>query len=157
MADGLHLRRYRPDDRDAVWAVHERAFRASALPFVEEAPIDRDLRHVESAYLESGGEFLVGEIDGEMVAVGGFVPLGDGTVEIKRMRVDPDHQRNGYGAAVLAALEDAARREGYERAVLETHELLAAAQALYKSRGYRETGRESGRDGYDRVRYEKRL
>lgn len=195
MADDLHLRRYRPDDRDAVWAVHERAFRASPLPFVERvagrrpatanvAPIDEDLRRIESAYLESCGEFLVGCVeprstdsasgeraghdtaerpndlqagDGEVVAVGGFVPVGDGAIEIKRIRVDPDHQRNGYGAAVLSALEDAARRAGYERAVLETHELLAAAQALYESRGYRETGRESGRDGYDRIRYEKVL
>jgi GNAT superfamily N-acetyltransferase len=92
-----------------------------------------------------------------VVAVGGFVPADREAVEIRRMRVDPDHQRNGYGAAVLSLLEDAARRQGYGRAVLETHELLAAARVLYESQGYRETGRESGRDGYERIRYEKVL
>ena len=58
-----------------------------------------DLDDIEAAYLESGGEFLVGEADDEVVAMGAFRPAGgyvtellDGLKkrgEVIRMRVMP--------------------------------------------------------------------
>lgn len=60
VAEALTLRRYEPADADRVWAVHERALRASPLPFVEDAPADEDLTEITDRYLEAGGEFLVG-------------------------------------------------------------------------------------------------
>lgn len=170
MAPALALRRYRPADADAVWAVHEAALRASPLAFVEEAAVDDDVTDVEGHYLDAGGEFLVGEVDepagvgGEsgggagVVAIGGYLPLDDRTVEIRRMRVHPDHQRRGYANGLLAELEDRARAAGYEVAELETIEPLAAARALYEGAGYEpvaETVRPETGDA--RYTYRKRL
>ena len=141
----LTLRRYRPADADRVWAVHEAALRASPLEFVEDAPADADLREIEATYLDAGGEFLVGVVVGRVVAVGGFRPADgdDDAVEIRRMRVHPDHQREGYGGRVLSALETRARDRGFDAAVLETNERLAAAQRLYERRGYEVVGRDT--------------
>lgn len=149
MPGELALRRYRPANADAVWAVHEAALRASPLPFVEDAAVDEDLTAVEGHYLDAGGEFLVGEVaagpdaadppargDARVVAIGGFLPVDDRTIEIRRMRVHPDAQRRGYGREVLAELEARARAAGHETAQLETIEPLRAARALYEAAGY---------------------
>ena len=98
MADSLSLRRYRSADRDRVLELHERAMRDVGA-YVEGVP-EPDLADVEATYLESGGEFLVGETDGEVVAMGAFRPAGRGLRhgtagrsqergEVTRMRVMP--------------------------------------------------------------------
>ncbi len=151
---GFALRRYDSADAEAVWRVHERALRASAIEFVEDAPADADLRRIEETYLPEG-EFLVGVVDEEVVATGGFRPRSDdrGTAELRRMRVHPDHQRRGYAAALLAALERRARDRGFERSWLETNADLGAARRLYESMGHRQTGETvvEGSDGRIRL------
>ena len=140
----LRIRAYEPGDAEAVWAVHERAFRASPVPFVEDAPADDDLRAIAKRYLEpGGGAFLVGTVDGEVVATGGYRRVDDETVEIRRMRVEPDRQGNGYARRLLDRLETRAATEGFGRAVLETHEDLTAARSLYESAGYAAVGNRS--------------
>jgi GNAT superfamily N-acetyltransferase len=159
MGRELAIRRYEPADADRVWTVHERALRASPLTFVEDAAADEDIAAISERYLDAGGEFLVRLVDGEIVATGGFRPRGEATVEIRRMRVDPDHQRRGYGARILEALEARAQARGFERAVPETNERLAAARELYEGRGYEEAGGETdaSSDGETFVRYQKKL
>ncbi|MEF8840308.1 MAG: GNAT family N-acetyltransferase [Haloarculaceae archaeon] len=166
MSGGPHpgLRRYRPGDGPAVRAVHERALRAAGTDPADVSSND-DLRRVESASLDAGGEFLVvdrgTEADPEVVATGGYKPAsGDGeegprTVELFRMVVAPEHQGEGYGARVLVGLERRAHERGAEQVVLTT----AARQGsvgFYAAHGYRETGREWSGE-YELVGFEKRL
>lgn len=139
MAVELSIRRYEAGDKNAVWRLHERAYRHALDEFYPQ--LDRDLRHVPSAYLDDG-EFLVGSLDGQIVAIGGFQPVESDAVEIRRMRVDPDHQRQGYAKAILEALEDRARGRGFDRVVLITSELLSAAVAFYRAADYRVVERE---------------
>lgn len=158
MGADLTVRRYEPADRERIWAVHERALRASPLEFVENAPADEDLAAISEEYLASGGEFLVGCVDGDVVAIGGFQLRGDETAELRRLRVHSDYQRRGFGRRLLEALEERARSRGLERLVLETNERLAAARRLYEAEGYEETRREPHPvTGDDVVRYEKEL
>jgi GNAT superfamily N-acetyltransferase len=150
----LTLRRYEPADADDVWALHERALRASNLEFLEDAPAGTDLAEIAGRYLGTGGEFLVGLVDGDVVAMGGF-QLENGTVKIRRMRVHPDHQRRGYGTRLLAELE---RRASEAGVALETNVRLTAARRLYESQGDTQTGRETRRStGDEFVRYSKPL
>lgn len=169
MAGSIRLRRYDPDDADAVWAVHEAALRASALSFVEDAAVDEDITAIEDTYLGAGGEFLVGDRGAagpddtdtpasEIVAIGGYRPVDERTVEIRRMRVNPEHQRRGYATALLAELETRATADGYGTAELETIEPLRAARAFYEDAGYETV--ETWEDevtGVQRYRYRKRL
>jgi GNAT superfamily N-acetyltransferase len=57
---------------------------------------------------------------------------------VRAMYTDPDHVRRGIGRMILAACEQAARREGFARA-----ELMAtmAGEPLYRAAGYREVER----------------
>jgi ribosomal protein S18 acetylase RimI-like enzyme len=137
----FEIRRYEPDDADRVWRVHEAAFRAAPIEFIEGASGDEELRDLTSMYLDGAGDFLVGE-RGKIVAIGGYKPVDERTIEIKRMRVHPDYQRRGYGRALLEALETRARKQDYEIAVLCTHVALDAAIQFYEASGYEETHRE---------------
>ena len=142
MSDDLTIRRYRDADAERVWEIHEAALRASPIAFVEDAPADEDITEITAAYLDPGGEFLVGVTEGALVAMGGFQPRADDVAKIRRMRVHPEYQRRGYGKRMLRALEGRAEDRGFERVVLDTNEQLSAARKLYENAGYEETRRE---------------
>jgi GNAT superfamily N-acetyltransferase len=90
------------------------------------------------------GLFLVGYVDGEPVACGGWRErlatdggvLRDGDAEMKRMYVAAAHRGKGYARAVLAELERTVAAAGLRRIVLETGTEQPEAIALYTSAGY---------------------
>jgi len=151
----LTIRRYREADHDAVWEVHNLALHQAGA-HVGNGPWDDDLHRVEEVYLADGGEFLVGECDGRVVAMGALRRVSGERAKITRMRVHPDWQRRGFGEAILLRLEARAAELGYRTLVLDTTVGQTAAQALYGKHGYRETGRTT-MHGFDVILYEKRL
>src|SRR6185312_304654 len=86
--------------------------------------------------LVPGSGFLVGRVEGQAVACGGYRPLAPGVAEIKRMFVAREHRGRGYSKAILTTLERMARENGYETVRLETRPKQAAAIALYEGLGY---------------------
>ena len=124
--------------------------------FKGDGPWDDDLKDIETVYLRSSGEFLVGLVDGKIVAMGAFRPTGEHEAEIKRMRVHPEWQGHGFGQIILSALESHATSMGYRRLHLETSIIQVAAQALYRRNGFREIGR-AVIDGFDCILFEKIL
>ena len=84
------------------------------------------------------GLFLVARLDdGTPAGCGAIKRYDDETAEIKRMFTTPAGRGKGIGRAILARLEDEARRIGYVRARLETGTPLVEAIGLYESVGYR--------------------
>jgi len=153
------LRRYEPRDREAVWTLHRTALReAGSNP--EDVPHNEDIRDVEANYLDPGGEFLVVESDGEVVAMGGLAVGGEeipaGAGELLRIAVDPDYQREGYGDRVVAGLEVAARERGLDRVVLWTAQRQRSAVRFYRARGYEGTDHRTEGE-YELLRFEKGL
>jgi hypothetical protein len=65
----LHIRHYEPGDKRAVRRLHDEALNEVGA-HLGAGPWDDDLDDIEGVYLESGGEFLVGELEGEVVAMG---------------------------------------------------------------------------------------
>lgn len=121
-----------------------------------EGPWDEDLNNIEEEYLHDGGEFLVGEMDGKVIAMGALKRASGEQAELKRMRVDPAVQRRGLGQQILEELEERAREIGCSALYLDTAAHQTAARSLYAANGYAETGR--GRIGpFDCVFYEKEL
>ncbi len=137
--DALVLRRYRSADHDAIWALHNFAL-AGTGAHLGTGAWDDDLHRVEAVYLEAGGEFLVGEAEGQVVAMGALQRKDDETGAVRRMRVAPSWQHRGYGSKVLGALEARASELGYKRMVLDTTTAQEAAMAFYAAHGYTETG-----------------
>jgi ribosomal protein S18 acetylase RimI-like enzyme len=154
----LRIRAYRRGDTAAIRNLHEVALRHAGA-FVE-GPVgkrwDTDLDDIPASYLTGGGQFLVGEVKGRVVAMGALLVLDERRGQIKRMRVNPDQQRRGYGRAILAHLEEFAVARGLQTLVLDTAPVQHAARALYASAGYLEVAR-APRNGFDLIFMEKTL
>jgi Acetyltransferase (GNAT) family len=99
-AAAIQIRRYGEGDEEAVWTLHNVALHTVGA-HLGNGPWDDDLRSVRTVYLETGGEFLVGELDGEIVAMGALRRVGADVAELKRMRVHPSQQRRGHGELIL--------------------------------------------------------
>jgi len=177
----LRLRQYDERDAAAVWRLHQLAMEPTATDPAD-IPGTEDLRDVEGAYLQVGGEFLVGVLpgvgaddpaagdipavhDGRLVAMGGFLPneaghdderAVAGAAELHRMRVAPAAQRRGYGRDVLYALEEWAREAGFDPLLATTARTQPAAVEFYREEGYEVAG-ESMEAGYELVHFEKSL
>ena len=83
-----------------------------------------------------GGAYLVGYEGDDVVAGGGLRRLSEGVAEIKRMYVRPAARSRGVARALLQALEDQARAQGYAAVRLDTGPKQVHGLALYRSAGY---------------------
>jgi GNAT superfamily N-acetyltransferase len=139
---GLHIRRYVPGDLPTVFALHKECLAQVGLEPGDGVYYDDDFARMEEVYLRSGGEFLVGEANYEVTAMAGLRRTGDVTAEMVRLRVRPDEQGNGYGAALVTVLEERAVELGYRVLRADTTMKQPVALELYRSFGWRETDRQ---------------
>ncbi len=152
----LEIRQYAPTDSEAVIHLHNVALEAAGA-HVGNGPWDSDLLNIEGVYLENNGTFLVGLLDGQIVAMGALRKISDEKGEIKRMRVLPQFQRQGFGQAILDVLEKEVVAKGYKTLCLDTTVLQVAAQKMYLKDGYIEVRRTKQGFPFETIFYEKRL
>ncbi|MCU1604998.1 MAG: GCN5-related N-acetyltransferase [Modestobacter sp.] len=97
----------------------------------------RDAAPVDPAeFAAPHGVFLVAEVGGTPAGCGGWRVHGPGTVEVKRMYVEPGFRRHGIARRLLAALEATAARAGHREMLLNTGGRQPEALALYARAGY---------------------
>jgi ribosomal protein S18 acetylase RimI-like enzyme len=153
VASDLTIRRFERGDAERVRELDERALR-EVNAYVDDPAVvkqmhpdgketfDEDLYDIEGRYLDAGGEFLVGLVDGEIVAMGALERESDARAKLTRVRVQPEYQRRGFGQAILDELEARAMESGFEELVLDTTARQEAARAFYEANGYVEFQRE---------------
>ncbi len=104
--------------------------------------------------------FVARDQSGRSVGMGALKDHGDGLGEVKRMYTLPAVRGQRVGAALLARIEDLARREGISRLVLETGEAegFAPAYRVYERGGFQICGAvlDYPDSGFSRF-YEKKL
>ena len=145
----LTVRRFREADAPTLWALSDLiTVGATAdptvplpLPPARQPPTFPDLADIPARFLRAGGDFLVAELAGHVVGMGGIRPTAGSRVEVKRIRVHPATRRQGVGRALMAALEQRARGLGMREIHLDTAD-QPDALAFYRSLGYEEVGRE---------------
>lgn len=89
--------------------------------------------------VDGGVAFFVARAGGRAVGCGGLAPC-EGYGELKRIYTDPAMRGRGVARAVIAALEDEARRRGLTVVRLETGGDSPAALGLYRRLGYVDRG-----------------
>jgi ribosomal protein S18 acetylase RimI-like enzyme len=134
----LEVRRFHDADAEAVWELHLSARYGGHL---NNGPQDEDLRSIQAFYLDDGGEFLIGELEGRLVAMGALRHVTGSVAELKRIAVHPAFRRRGFARVLVEQLEQRARELGYRKLRLDTSVKQTAAQDLFLAGGYRELGR----------------
>lgn len=76
--------------------------------------------------------------DGQVVACGAFRAMEEGTAELNRVYVRPEHRRRGCARQVVEVLELQALFQGFGRMVMEIGRDIPEAISLYRKMGYRE-------------------
>ncbi|MFJ6717042.1 GNAT family N-acetyltransferase [Streptomyces sp. NPDC091259] len=138
------IRTARPQDLDAIAALHTRAratYYQGRVPqevYGGEAELARCREGWARALVRAGAEggVFCAEQDGVLTGVAAF-RTADGESTLTQLHVDPDHWRRGTGAALHAACLDAWRRAGAARARLEVYEHNLRAQSFYAALGWR--------------------
>lgn len=122
----------------AEWAKAKRLVREYAASLAVDLcfqDFDRELAHFEEEYGAPGGAFF---LEKDAMGCGGLRRFADGIAEMKRLYVVPAGRGKGIGEALARRIIDEARRLGYRRLVLDTLPDMKAAQALYRSLGFKE-------------------
>jgi GNAT superfamily N-acetyltransferase len=135
----VKIRVYRKEDFDKIVGLHRKALEAIGM-YRGEGPWDDDLPYLDTIYGGDNGYFLVGEDEGQIVAMGAFRKTTSQLAEVKRMRVHPDYQGTGLAQELYVNLEKEAVSRGYRKFHLETSEPQIGARKFYQKVGFRETG-----------------
>ena len=135
----MQLVRYRPDYFESMLELHRDAEDGLAIG-INQHDEEADLRAIEQIYINSGGEFLIGLLDGVVIAMGGFQRLSDQSAELRRMRIRRDLQDQGYGSQLLKELERLAFQSGIHILSFETAKARPLTLEFYRKHGYQETG-----------------
>jgi ribosomal-protein-alanine N-acetyltransferase len=130
------IRRALPTDAAVVLDIGVRAWTSHIFAFEPETSgmRARAVRAFEDFVEDHLDTVVVAEAD-RAVRGWGARENGDGT--ISDLWVDPDWQGRGIGSALLAALMQAIRDDGYERARLDTHARNVDALRFYERHGFR--------------------
>lgn len=133
----IQLRQYQDTDQDTVWQLHVDGLNQTGS-FVNNPKHDQDLLNIKETYLSHKGEFLIALINNKIIGMGAFRKVDNQTAEIKRMRVNREHQGKGIGTLILSSLIQKAKERGYKKLILDTSTNQAAAKHLYEKRGFKE-------------------
>ena len=96
-----------------------------------------ELRNLPGAYAPPGGVLLLAEEGESTLGCVALRRLDDEAAEMKRLYLRPEGRGRGLGLALAQAVLGEARRLGYRRVRLDTVPGMEAAQAIYRSLGFR--------------------
>ena len=136
---GWRIRRAVPLDAPAIWAIHTRAIRETAVShYPPEAAGAWSARRTPESYLGpiERRVGLVAEDDDGRIA--GYAQLNPHEGIVQACYVDPDYGGRGVGRALMTAIEDEARARGRSALLLDAS---LNAIAFYASLGWREEAR----------------
>jgi len=123
-----------PDDLASV--------RALWSEYWVEAGLDQGFQGfaAELASLPGPYQLLLAVVDGEIAGTIALRRNDERSCEAKRLYVRPAHRGSGIATALLRALTDMARAQGYLDLFGDTLPSMAKALEMYRAIGFRETG-----------------
>ena len=129
------VRQYIASDKEAVKELYRLASVHYEIGY-REGPWEKDFEDIENAYLKDG-DFLVGVLGTEIVAIGAYEKISDDVGHIRRMRTHPEQRRKGFAQQIINRLEKGAKEKGFSELRLRTSTQQQMAQNFYEKNGYK--------------------
>lgn len=114
-----------------------------ARHFTIEEQDRRQLNNPVAAYIDTGGQILIAELNGRPVGCVALVPDGTGAYELSKMAISPELRGRGAGRTLLTAAIDHAQRMGARLIFLGSSHKLANAVHLYEALGFQHVAPET--------------
>jgi len=133
------IREIQEQDSLAIANVIRTVLTEMEVPKVGSAFADPSLDYMFQHYQQERGRYFVVEVNGELVAGGGFGSLpgaSDEVCELQKMYMLPSTRGLGLGRLLIQRCLDEAKLIGYSQCYLETLPNMQAAQNLYKKMGF---------------------
>jgi ribosomal protein S18 acetylase RimI-like enzyme len=147
---GVHIRRGKSGDLDALWDLEGRVFATDRMS-------RRSLRRLLAS---PSAVVMVAQTDGAIAGVAVLLFRNNSKItRLYSLAVAPKHTGRGIASALLVAAEKAARSRKCQWLRLEVHEKNHGAIKVYRKAGYNEFGRYHRyyQDRGDALRFEKQL
>lgn len=96
--------------------------------------------------MDKGGQVLFAKIGDDIVGTCAIIPAGDQNYELVKMAVSPEFRGRQVGRKLALAAIVRARELGGGQLIARTSPKLEAANRLYRSLGFKYSGRDSSRD-----------
>jgi ribosomal protein S18 acetylase RimI-like enzyme len=148
----MHIRPYRPEDRETLKAITTHTFGPVSIDGNIEKLFGllngtdwawRKRRHIDADCDAQPDGILVAEAEGRVV---GYITTRLDSVTklgwIPNLAVEPDCQGRGVGRLLIEAALDFFRRHGMTHAKIETLDQNPVGQKLYPSCGFKEVARQ---------------
>jgi ribosomal protein S18 acetylase RimI-like enzyme len=146
------VRSYQPADQPQLRALHDRTPPAGSSPSTTPQLWPSDLDHIQQTYLAFWVAVEPAGTSPRLVGMAGVESAGpdvpeavlrgrSGVARLKRMRVAPEHQRQGIGTQLTETAIAWLRKHGFSTLVLETTTQQTPAIRLYQRLGFSEVGR----------------
>ena len=123
------VRPFEAADTEAVQWLYENGLLEGQIPMGDTGA---DIDNIEQAYIEPARNgFWVAEYGGEIV---GMVCVAEGDrnlAEIRRLRVQPDRQRQGIGIMLMEQAVQFCHHHGYLKVVLDTRIKRGPAEEIF--------------------------
>jgi predicted N-acetyltransferase YhbS len=149
----LHIRLAQTDEASLVHALMQQAFAETLAQAHPSSALKETVDDVHQAMARGGA--LLALVEGEPVGTGRFEwrarPDGRRALSFERLAVAPEWRGRGIGGALIAWLEDHARRGGAQVVEATVRSEQPDNRPYYLARGYRIVGY-SGRYGLPRIR-----
>jgi len=99
---------------------------------------ERELKELPGEYSEPDGCILLAFLNSTLAGCVALRPLSSEICEMKRMYVRPKFRGQGRGRRLSQDVIMEARKRGYKKMRLDSLPTMKAAQALYRSLGFKE-------------------
>ena len=131
------LRRFKSEDSEGVKSLILTIL-AKEYPFDRSAYSDSDLDRIQETYGGTKESFFVIE---EKDGIAGTVGIKEDSATealLRRLFVDPNHRKKGYGSALLERAVSFAKEKGYKKIYFRCTDRMMNAMNLCLKKGFRE-------------------
>jgi ribosomal protein S18 acetylase RimI-like enzyme len=162
----VEIREARPEEYEEAGRVTATAYREFVRP--GETAWEEYLDRIADAASRARVATVLVALDGDRIVGSATLELGEriddddpplapDEAHVRMVGVHPDARRRGIAAALLADVEDRARRAGRSRMTLHTTQRMLPAQAMYERLGYRRLEDRVFPDGFVLLTYERTI